>query len=104
MAKKEELRKLEKGLENFVIAVEILKKGIGYYVYYNKPNENTKIFKIHHSSCGNCAWGTGKIPNAKPGMNGVWIGPFSDTNQASVFINENLDPLPGQIELCGCIL
>ena len=23
--------------------------------------------KIHHSSCGNCAWGTRKIGNSSPG-------------------------------------
>lgn len=102
MATKENLRNLEKSLDSIILGVEILKKGIGYYVYYNKPNENTKAFKIHHSSCGNCAWGTGKIPGASPGLNGVWIGPFNSVAQATSFINENFSPFPGQIDECNC--
>ena len=102
MAKKEKLKKLEKSLDTIALGIEILRKGIGYYVYYNKPTKTTKLFKIHNSSCGQCAWGTGKIPGANAGRNGVWIGPFSSTVQASTFVNDNLNPLPGQIEACNC--
>ncbi len=102
MAKTAELKKLEKSLEVISIGLEILRKGIGYYVYYNKPNENKRIFKIHFSNCGQCAWGSGKITNAEPGRNGVWIGPFNGTNQAKVFLNDNLKPLPSQIKICNC--
>jgi hypothetical protein len=104
MASKVELIKLEKSLESILLGVEILKKGIGLYVYYNKPNERTKIFKIHHSACGNCAWGTGKISSAQPGLNGVWIGPFTSVLQAETFINENFNPQFGQIEICSCTI
>ena len=102
MANKTNLKRLENSLDSLALGIEILRKSIGFYVYYNKPNEHTKTYKIHKSSCGNCAWGTGKIPNAIPGFNGVWIGPFSTTEQASNFINENLNPDPGQIDECNC--
>jgi hypothetical protein len=102
MPTKINLKRLENSLDSLAIGIEILKKSIGYYVYYNKPNEHIKTYKIHKSSCGNCAWGTGKIPNAIPGLNGVWIGPFNSVAQATSFINENFSPFPGQVDECNC--
>ena len=102
MPKKIELIKLQESLNSIILGAKILSKGIGFYVYYNKPNEETKPFIIHHSSCGNCAWGTGKLPEANPGLNGVWIGPFGAVSQAETFINENFNPPSGQMERCSC--
>ena len=100
MANKESLINLEKSLDIILLGAEVLKKGIGFYVYYNKPNENRRDFVIHKSSCGQCAWGTGKIPGSQPGKNGVWIGPFSNINQATAFINENFNPPLLQVVIC----
>lgn len=55
MPKKEDLKRLENSLDIYNLGINILKKGIGYYVYFNKPTEKNRLFKIHHSSCGNCA-------------------------------------------------
>jgi len=104
MANKIELQKLENSLNVISLSVEILKKGLGYYIYYNKPNEKTRNFIVHKSTCGQCAWGTGKIPESEPGRNGVWIGPFTKKNQASQFINENFSPINGRLLMCSsCI-
>jgi hypothetical protein len=99
MAKRE---KLEKIIDSIELSLDILKKGVGYYVYYNKPNKRTKLFKIHRETFGNCAWGTGKISIAEPGLNGVWIGSFNSKEQAIQFINENLNPMLEQIQECNC--
>jgi hypothetical protein len=97
MANKIALQKLENSLDVISLGIEILKKGIGYYVYYNKPNEKTRNFIVHQLTCGQCAWGTGKIPGSEPGKNGFWIGPFSSKNQATQFINENFSPTNCQL-------
>jgi hypothetical protein len=102
MPKKEELIALEKWLDSLKIGFNLLKKGIGYYVYFNKPTQKSRIFKIHHSSCGNCAWGTGKISKANPGKNGVWLGPFENPMQAKEFMIIELNIAQQNIENCNC--
>lgn len=102
MASKTELKRLEKSLDTLTLGINLLKKGIGFYVYYNKPTENSRDFKIHFSNCGNCAWGTGKISNAEPGKNGVWIGPFNNKQQAKEFLNNNFSILINEIDECNC--
>jgi hypothetical protein len=47
VATKINLKRLENSLDSLAIGIEILKKSIGFYVYYNKPNEHIKTYKIH---------------------------------------------------------
>lgn len=35
MASKTELKRLEKSLDTLTLGINLLKKGIGFYVYYN---------------------------------------------------------------------
>lgn len=102
MPKKEELKRLEKSLDTLTLGLNLLKKGIGFYVYFNKPTEKDRTFKIHHSSCGNCAWGTGKIKSSIPGKNGVWLGPFENTTQANEFMKLELKIPQTKIKNCNC--
>lgn len=102
MPKKEDLKRLENSLDIYNLGINILKKGIGYYVYFNKPTEKNRLFKIHHSSCGNCAWGTGKIDKANPDKNGVWLGPFENTMQAKEFMILELKISNNRVKNCTC--
>ena len=102
MASKTELKRLEKSLDTLTLGINLLKKGIGFYIYYNKPTENSRNFKIHFSNCGNCAWGTGKISNAEPGKNGVWLGPFENPMQAKEFMILELKISNNRVKNCNC--
>ena len=46
-----------------------------YYFYLNFPNYKSKSIKIHHSTCGDCKSGQGKISISNE--KGFWAGPFS---------------------------
>lgn len=62
----------------------------GFYLYYNEPNKRIKDIKIHGHNCGYCAFGSGRVIEKEPGKNGVWIGPFSSTEQAESFARKIL--------------
>lgn len=63
----------------------------GLYLYYNEPNKRIKDIKIHCHDCGYCAFGSGREIRKEPGKNGVWIGPFSSTEQAESFARNILN-------------
>lgn len=72
---KEEIIKLDKGLDPKSKNDSIIIQKRGYYIYYNKPNNLKRTLKIHHHTCGQCKYGTGKITDSEAGLNGIWIGP-----------------------------
>ncbi len=72
----------------------------GYYVYYNKPNRDIKPLKIHHHTCGECRYGIGKIPEAAPGRNGVWIGPAHSIESLQIIIQDMLGETTSNCSCC----
>ena len=73
----------------------------GFYIYYNEPNKKVKEIKIHIHYCGFCAWGSGRDIDKEAGRNGVWIGPFETSEQASNFAKFVID-IPN-VAQCSCI-
>ncbi len=70
---------------------QILIKKRGFFLYYNEPNKKAKDVKVHLHSCGFCAFGSGRKTTQEPGRNGVWIGPFSNKEQAENFAKLTLN-------------
>lgn len=94
-------RSLDDNADN---ASQLLRRQRGLYFYYNGPNEATKPLTIHSHICGDCAWGTGKIPNATPGLNGSWVGPFATLEFAENFVRTKLTDIAHQFDqTCTCL-
>ena len=89
----EELKEIDNGLHQFDAKDKILIDKRGYFLYYNEPNRATKDVNIHVHFCGFCAWGAGTNRDSEPGRNGVWIGPFSEIEQAQTFAENVLNEL-----------
>ncbi len=81
----DELKTIDLMLDPQVSTDLILIKKRGYFLYYNEPNKKVKDVKVHLHSCGFCAFGSGRGGTQVPGKNGVWIGPFSNKEQAEGF-------------------
>jgi hypothetical protein len=96
---RKELYKLDKKLNDQLDIDRIVLQKRGFYVYYNKPNRERKPLKIHHHTCGECCFGIGKINKAKPGKNGVWIGPAYSIKALQIIIQ---DILGADSSLCSC--
>jgi hypothetical protein len=96
---RKELNKLDCGLESQIDVDRMLINKRGYYLYYNKPNRDSKHLLIHHHTCGECCYGIGKQPNTKPGRNGVWIGPSHSIEALQIIIQ---DMLGEETALCSC--
>lgn len=88
---KNKLIRIDNSLDSTIDKDSILISKRGYYIYFNKPNEKTKIIYIHSHICGECAWGSGKITEKEVGKNGVWIGPFKTWEQAENFAKNHFD-------------
>jgi hypothetical protein len=95
----DELKLLDRKLNEHLEIDRILIRKRGFYFYYNKPNIGRKALKIHHHTCGECCFGIGKITNAEPGRNGVWIGPCNSIEALKLIIN---DLLGAESSLCSC--
>jgi hypothetical protein len=100
--RRNELIKMNNTLGN-TPADKILKKKKGLFIYYNRPNRQTKKIKIHNHFCGQCAWGSGKLSVKEAGRNGVWIGPFKSEKQIIDFVKDNFNDLTNKIERCSCL-
>lgn len=95
---------LDKSLNVFQPAQEILSKKRGLFIYYNKPNRKTKLVKIHKHFCGQCAWASGKMGKKNVGKNGVWVGPFSEMKFVEQFLKDNFHDLIGLVDkTCSCL-
>ncbi len=57
-----------------------------YFFYFNFPNFKSKPIVIHHSKCGNCNSGEGKLGSFS-NRNGFWAGPFKDTIELEEALN-----------------
>lgn len=73
----------------------------GYYVYYNKPNRDSKPLRIHNHTCGDCFYGIGKQTQSKPGKNGVWIGPTNSIESLQKIISAIFGE---RSSLCSCCI
>jgi len=102
---RKELKYLSSNLDDKQLKDKILFLKKGLYVYFNEPNKGSKKLKIHSHFCGNCAWGSGKIPDKKVGLHGVWMGPFTDEDDIKVFLNNNLKEFINKLNKrrCSCI-
>lgn len=98
---KKELILLDKKLDEFNKIDKVLISKRGFYIYYNEPNKKVKEIKIHIHHCGFCAWGSGRNTPKEAGRNGVWIGPFETSQQATDFAKFviNIE----NVSLCSCI-
>jgi len=99
--KRKELIQIDQSLDASVGRDSILISKRGFYIYYNEPNKDTKQIKIHSHICGQCAWGSGKIPKKEVGKNGVWIGPFKTTKQAEYFAKDHF--IGCEIDIDACV-
>jgi len=97
---RKELKLFDKKLndQNEIDGMLISKRG--YYVYYNKPNRDSKPLRIHHHTCGDCCYGIGKIPKAEPGRNGVWIGPTHSIESLQIIIQDMLGETTSNCSCC----
>lgn len=98
--KRKELIEIDNGLISTCKKDSILISKRGFYIYYNEPNKDTKKIKIHSHICGQCAWGSGKIPNKEVGLNGVWIGPFQTCEQAEDFAKSHFVSCKIDVDTC----
>jgi hypothetical protein len=98
---KEELFQIDKDLDPKSKKDSMLIQKRGYYVYYNKPNKQDRHLMIHHHTCGNCCFGTGKYSEAEAGLNGIWIGPSETITSLQ---NHVADIFKEEAQLCSsCI-
>lgn len=96
---RKELKTFDNGLNNQIDVDRMLINKRGYYVYYNKPNRDSKPLKIHLHTCGECCYGIGKQTNAEQGRNGVWIGPTHSIEALQMIIQ---DMLGDETTICSC--
>ena len=55
-------------------------------LYYYQNWQSDQKNKIHNVICGNCRYGTGKHSTDDRGVNGVWIGPFSERSEIHEYV------------------
>lgn len=70
----------------------------GYYYYYNWTAKKENA--IHWCECGRCNYGAGMRREQTPGLNGVWIGPFENLEDANRFVVEELNQ---PLNHCTCV-
>ena len=94
------LMTIDKSINSPSPIAQILRAKRGYYIYFNEPNKKSKKLLIHKHTCGQCAWGSGKIKVKEPGKNGVWLGPFSRQSQASAFVTTYFPAYQEKLHKC----
>jgi hypothetical protein len=95
-----QLLRFSNNLNPDILTDRILINKKGYYVYFNEPNKKKRTIKIHHHTCGNCCFGSGKLPKGESGRNGVWIGPSNSVNNLVKLIKVLLNESP---KICSCV-
>ena len=97
---KEQLIRIDNDLDANIEKDSILISKKGFYIYFNERNKHSKVIQIHSHSCGECAWGSGKISKKEVGKNGVWIGPFEKPIQAEDFAKDYFVGCKINIDTC----